>query len=158
MHQFCGPILVPQPAGVNSPAVRRRRYGKPLHVTGTRGRYWILTDPDGRRWLFCERKSAAAGRSQLLRLPEPSWAIAEAALAYVARERGVVGCRILDVTTGTVYEATREILEAHGERIQHAGQEPQRRLPLRLWTTYPARPAKPHASEQLPLLAGEPVR
>lgn len=154
-HSISAPIGEgPQSAGVN-PAVRTRRYGKPLPIPGTRGRYWILTDPDGRRWLHCERRSAASstGRSQLLRLPEPSWALADAALD-AAWTRGAIGCRILDVITGTVYEASRESLDAHSERIQHHGQEPQSHLPLRLWTTYPARP---HASEQLPLLAGVSV-
>ncbi len=151
-------ILHP-PLAIVNPALRTRKYGKPLALAGTRGKYWILTDLDGRCWLHCERRSAASptGYSQLLRLPEPSWAIAEAAL-NVAREHGAVGCSILDVTMGTVYEATLEILEAHGEEIHHTGQELQRRLPLRLWTTYPVRPARTYTVEQLPLLSGLPNR
>jgi len=147
MHRLRNAILVPQPKGVNPP-FRRRRYGKPLHVAETHGRYWILTGPEGRRWTFWELRSTAdpAGRSQLLRLPEPSWALAE-----VASLQGAISSCILDVTTHTVYETS----DAYGERIQHHGQEQQRRLSLRLWRTYPT---KPYASEQLPLLAGVSVR
>jgi hypothetical protein len=135
-------------------SARRRR--RPLRVPGApRRAYFIETDQDGQVWLYAPRRSAPdeRGRSHLLRGPEPSWAIAEAALPMAANA-GAVGIRVEDASTGLVYTVSLPEFLVRAEPVCHAGFGRQRRLPLRYWAVRPGAGAAPppaRQGHQLPL-------
>lgn len=106
-----------------------------LRVPGVKlGTYSLVTDLDGSRWLYARRRSApdARGRCEVLLRPEPSWAIAAAAL-LMARNGRAHGVRVEDMSTARLYEVTLVAFQVLSEEVHHSGYESQRRLPLRLW-------------------------
>jgi len=145
-------IAVHSPRYRGSSATRRV-----LPVPGVRrGAYLLVTGVNGDTWLLVPRRSAPDEnrRSQLLRVPEPAWALAEGALS-MARNAGAVGVRVADKSTGLVYEAPLRDFWRFSQAVQYGSFEPQRRLPLRLWTVRPSERPAPSGT-QLSLFAAAP--
>ncbi len=137
------------------PLPRPSRPRRLLRVPGApRQAYFVQQDSDGALWLLAPRRSAPDehGRSGLLREPELSWCLAEAAMP-MARNAGATGVRIEDECTGLLYELGLEEFIAQSVPHRSPGYERQRGVPLRLWRVRPShRPITPQGV-QLSLFA-----
>ena len=83
-----------------------------------------------------------ARSSHVLRVPEPSWAIAEAIFLSEIRPHCNI-IRIASPETGRVYQVSVKDFEGHSFRLQRGDYESQMALPLRYWREIEQEPKGP---------------